>query len=118
MTDRVFLEGLKVETVIGVYDWEREIRQSLWLDLSLGFDCRPAGDSDDLTRALDYDALSRHIRAWAGRQSFGLIETFGERLCAEIYAFAGITDIELRINKAGAVADCRAVGIHIRRTFA
>lgn len=117
MTDRVFLEALKVETVIGVYDWERGIRQNLWLDLSLAYDCRPAAATDDIKLALDYDALSRHIRAWAGEQSFELIETFGERLCQEIHRFAGIQDIELRINKAGAVADCGAVGIRIRRTF-
>lgn len=117
MSDRVFLEGLKVETVIGAYDWERDIRQHLWLDLSLAYDCRPAAENDELDKALDYDALSRHIRAWAAGQSFELIETFGERLCREINAFAGITDIELRINKAGAVADCQAVGIRIRRTY-
>lgn len=117
MTDRVFLEGLKVETVIGAYDWERDIRQHLWLDLSLGFDCRPAGATDELDKALDYDALSRHIRQWSARQSFELIETFAERLCVLIYEFAGINDIDLRINKKGAVADCAGVGIHIRRTF-
>lgn len=117
MTDRVFLEGLKVETLIGVYDWEREIRQNLWLDVSLAYDCAPAARDDDISKALDYDALSRHIRSWAAEQNFELIETFGERLCQEIHRFAGITDIELRINKAGAVADCQAVGIRIRRTF-
>lgn len=117
MTDWVFLEGLKVETVIGVYDWERDIRQNLWLDVCLAFDCRPAGSTDDLAKALDYDSLSRHIRDWASRQSFELIEAFGEQLCVQIYEFAGIGDIELRINKRGAVADCASVGIHIRRTF-
>jgi dihydroneopterin aldolase len=115
--DRVFLEGLQVETVIGVYDWERTTRQTLWLDLSLAFDCKPAGVSDELDKALDYDALSRHIRTWAAQQSFQLIETFGEQLCTLIYDFAGIRDVELRINKRGAVADCAGVGIHIRRTF-
>lgn len=117
MTDRVFLQGLKVETVIGVYDWERTIRQHLWLDLTLAFDCAPAGKSDDLTLALDYDALSRHIRHWAAEQSFQLIETFAEQLCIQINRFAGIRSIELSINKKGAVADCDGVGIHIQRTF-
>lgn len=115
--DTVYLEGLQVETVIGAYEWERSIRQTLWLDLTLAFDCRPAGISDDLTKALDYDALSKHIRAWAAEQSFELIETFAEQLCTLIYDFAGIRDIRLRINKRGAVADCAGVGIHIRRTF-
>lgn len=117
VTDTVFLEGLQVETVIGAYEWERTIRQTLWLDLTLAFDCRPAGTSDDLAKALDYDALSKHIRAWASEQSFELIETFAEQLCTLIYEFAGIRDIQVRINKRGAVADCAGVGIHIRRTF-
>jgi dihydroneopterin aldolase len=117
VVDRVFFQELQVETVIGVYDWERSIRQTLWIDLTLAFDCRPAGASDDLSRALDYDALSRHIRAWASHQSFQLIETFAEQLCTLIYEFAGIRDIGLRINKRGAVADCAGVGIHINRTF-
>lgn len=115
--DTVFLEGLQVETVIGAYEWERTIRQTLWLDLTLAFDCQPAGTSDDLSKALDYDALSKHIRAWAAEQSFELIETFAEQLCTLIYEFAGIRDIQVRINKRGAVADCAGVGIHIRRTF-
>ncbi|MHA7880874.1 MAG: dihydroneopterin aldolase [Saccharospirillum sp.] len=117
MADRVFLQGLKVETVIGVYDWERTIRQNLWLDLVLEFDCAPAGRTDDLTLALDYDALSRHIREWAAQQTFKLIEAFAEQLCTEIYSFAGIRSIDLRINKRGAVADCDGVGIHLQRTF-
>lgn len=117
VTDTVFLEGLQVETVIGAYDWERTIRQTLWLDLTLAFDCRPAGTSDDLAKALDYDALSKHIRTWACEQSFELIETFAEQLCTLIYEFAGIRDMQVRINKRGAVADCAGVGIHIRRTF-
>ncbi|WP_127556177.1 dihydroneopterin aldolase [Saccharospirillum alexandrii] len=117
VSDTVFLEGLQVETVIGAYEWERTIRQTLWLDLTLAFDCRPAGTSDDLAKALDYDALSKHIRAWAAEQSFELIETFAERLCTLIYEFAGIRDIQVRINKRGAVADCAGVGIQIRRTF-
>ncbi|MCH8531261.1 MAG: dihydroneopterin aldolase [Saccharospirillum sp.] len=117
MADQVFLQGLKVETVIGVYDWERTIRQNLWLDLTLAYDCAPAGKSDDLTLALDYDALSRHVRDWAAQQSFQLIETFAEQLCVQIHRFAGIDSIDLRINKKGAVADCDGVGIHIQRTF-
>lgn len=117
MADQVFLQGLKVETVIGAYDWERTIRQNLWLDLTLEYDCAPAGKSDDLNLALDYDALSRHIRSWADEQSFQLIETFAEQLCVQIFSFTGIRAIELRINKKGAVADCNGVGIHIQRTL-
>lgn len=117
MADQVFLQGLKVETVIGVYDWERTIRQNLWLDLMLEYDCAPAGKSDDLALALDYDALSRHIRSWAAEQSFQLIESFAEQLCDQVHRFAGVRSIDLRINKKGAVADCDGVGIHIQRTF-
>ena len=63
--DRVFIEGLEVDTVIGAYDWERGIRQCLRLDLSFAWDNRPAAAGDDLTLALDYASVSARIQAFA-----------------------------------------------------
>lgn len=117
MKDRVYVEGLVVPTLIGVYEFERHAEQDLILDLSLSYDCLPAGQTDDISKALDYDKLSRQIRQWAGQQTFELIETFAEQLCALIHREFGIESIELRINKPAAVDNCRAVGIHIHRNF-
>lgn len=78
--DRVFIEGLEVETVIGAYDWERGIRQCLRLDLSFAWDNRPAAAGDDLGKALDYASVSERIQAFAAQTQFQLVETFAERL--------------------------------------
>ena len=67
--DSVFIEGLEVDTVIGVYDWEREIRQCLRLDLTLRWDIRPAAGGDDLAQALDYAAVCQSIQTFASEGS-------------------------------------------------
>lgn len=117
MNDRVYLQGLVVPTLIGVYDFERDALQDLILDLTLDYDCHPAGATDDISKALDYDRLSRRVREWALAQTFELIETFAEQLCLLIHSEFGLNQIELRINKPAAVSDCQAVGIHIHRHF-
>lgn len=115
--DRVYVEGLEIETLIGVYDFERDARQALILDISVQYDCKPAGLNDDITLALDYDRLSKRIREWALEQTFELIETFAEQLCGLLFQEFGLKFIDLKINKPAAVSDCTAVGIHIIRTF-
>ena len=80
--DRVFIEGLEVDTVIGAYDWERDIRQCLRLDLSFAWDNRPAAAGDDLSLALDYASVSARIQAFSEQARFELVETFAERLVA------------------------------------
>jgi dihydroneopterin aldolase len=117
MTDKVYIEGLKVETLIGVYEFEREAMQALFLDLVLGFDCEPAGQTDDLNLALDYDRLAKSVRAWSLRQTFELLETYAEQLCVLLHQEFQLKDIQLKINKPAAVAQCSAVGIQIHRKF-
>jgi dihydroneopterin aldolase len=115
--DQVYIEGLKVESLIGVYEFERHEKQTLFLDIELDFDCSAAGKTDDLNLALDYDALSRLIRKWSSEQTFELLETYGEQLCELINRSFKIEMISLKINKPAAVADCVAVGISIKRRY-
>ncbi|SFH90188.1 dihydroneopterin aldolase [Modicisalibacter xianhensis] len=113
--DRVLIEGLSVETVIGVYDWERTIRQRLELDLELATDIRPAAAGDDLARTLDYAAISQQIGEFAASSRFELVETFAERLAAMLREEFGIAWLRLTLRKPGAVANARAVGVRIER---
>lgn len=115
--DQVYITALKVETLIGVYEFEREAKQSLFLDISLDFDCAPAGKTDDLSLALDYDRLSKRVRQWSGEQTFELLESYAEQLCALLNAEFGVSNIALKINKPAAVEECAAVGIAISRQF-
>jgi dihydroneopterin aldolase len=115
--DQVYIDALHVETLIGVYDFERTAMQALYLDIALDFDCIPAGTSDDLSKALDYDALSKRIRHWSSQQSFELLESYGHQLCQLIHDEFGISAVELRINKPAAVKGCSAAGIRILRRY-
>ena len=114
--DRVFIEGLEVDTVIGAYDWEREIRQCLRLDLSFAWDNRPAAAGDDLTKALDYAAVAARIQAFAAEAQFILVETFAERLAETLMSEFKIPGLHLKLTKPGAVpAASGGVGVEIER---
>lgn len=114
--DIVFIDGLEVDTVIGVYDWERDIRQCLTVDVQLGWDIRPAAAHDDLNAALDYAAVSAHIQAFASESQFQLVETFAEQLAQQLMQRFQIPWLRLRVTKPGAVPAARGgVGVEIER---
>ena len=113
--DSVFIEGLEVDTVIGVYDWEREIRQCLRLDLTLRWDIRPAAGGDDPAQALDYAAVCQSIQTFASESRFQLVETFAERLAQRLQDEFGVRWLRLRVTKPGAVPAARGVGVEIER---
>jgi len=114
--DQVLIEGLSLETVIGVYDWERTVRQRLELDLELGTDIRPAARDDDLDRTLDYAAICQRLADYADANAHGLVETFAERVAALLIEEFGVRQLRLTVRKPGAVAAARAVGIRIERS--
>lgn len=114
--DIVFINGLEVDTVIGVYDWERGIRQCLTLDLQLGWDIRPSAVGDELALTLDYAAISARIQQFADASDFQLVETFAERLAALLMAEFSIAWLRLRVTKPSAVPAARGgVGVEIER---
>ena len=113
--DTVFIEDLRIETVIGIYDWERQIRQVVALDLEMAFDnTRPAA-SDRIQDTLDYKAVSKRLIAFVESSSFQLVETLAER-CAEIVLNEfNVSWLRLKLAKPGAVRGSRAVGVRIER---
>jgi 2-amino-4-hydroxy-6-hydroxymethyldihydropteridine diphosphokinase len=115
MTDHVFIEGLEIEAQIGIYDWERRIRQPLLFDLEMAFDNRKPAASDAIADTLDYKAVSKRLAAFVSASSFGLVETLAER-CAEIVLREfGVESLKLKLSKPGAVRGARAVGVTIER---
>ena len=113
--DRVLIEALAVETVIGVYDWERTIRQRLVMDLEMATDIRAAAADDDLTHTLDYAAISARIQTYAEESQFELVETFAERLAALLREEFSIPWLTMTVRKPGAVPEAAAVGVRIVR---
>ncbi|WP_163558524.1 dihydroneopterin aldolase [Halomonas sp. NO4] len=113
--DRVLIESLGVDTVIGVYDWERRITQRLVLDLELATDIRAAAANDDLSQTLDYAAISERIARFAADNAFALVETFAERLAEVLRHDFAIAWLRLTVRKPGAVPAASAVGVRIER---
>lgn len=113
--DTVFIKGLRADAVIGVHAWEREIRQTLVLDLELGWDNRPAAAGDDLGRALDYAAVSSRILEHVTSSRCLLIETLAEQLAALLIEEFGLSWLRLSLAKPGAVPEADAVGVVIER---
>lgn len=113
--DRIFIEALEVDTIIGVYEWERTIHQSLRLDLTLATDIRSAAATDDLRLTLDYAAICQRIQQFADTHQFALVETFAERLAACLRNDFPISWLRLTVHKPGAVPNARSVGLEITR---
>jgi 7,8-dihydroneopterin aldolase/epimerase/oxygenase len=113
--DTVYIEGLRAEAVIGVYDWERAVRQTLLLDLELAGDNRRAAGSDRVEDALDYAAVARRVLAFVEVSDFNLIETLAERVADLVLREFGVPWLRLRVSKPGAVMQARTVGVAIER---
>ena len=113
--DIVYIDGLRADAIIGVYDWERSIRQQLVLDLELAADTRRAASGDRIEDAVDYAAISARLIACIESSEFQLIETLAEQLAAILLEEFAIPWLRLRLAKPGAVAQARAVGVVIER---
>ena len=106
---------MRVETVIGVYDWERRIRQPVVIDLEMGADIARAAASDDVADTLDYKAVSKRVQQFVGESSFLLIETLTERIAALVLDEFSVPWIRVKLNKVGALRGAAGVGIVIER---
>ena len=113
--DTVYIEGLRADTVIGVYDWERSVHQTVVLDLEMAADNRLAAAHDRVEDALDYAAVSTRVHAFVESSEFSLIETLAERLAELVMREFGVPWLRLRISKPGAVMQARTVGVQIER---
>ncbi len=113
--DTVFIEQLEVEALIGIYDWERRIRQPLWFDIEMDFDNRVPAASDDIAHTLDYKAVSKRVAAFVQSTGFGLVETLAERVAELVLAEFPVSRVQLKLSKPGAVRGARAVGVKITR---
>lgn len=114
--DKVFVEGLEVLTTIGVYEWEKSIKQKLRFDLEMGFNNAPAAKDDDINKALDYATLSQAVTQFAEQHQFELIETMAERVAELIFARFAVQFVRVRLTKPNAVVNAAGVGVDILRT--
>lgn len=113
--DKVFIRGLKAESVIGAYEWERGIRQQVLIDLELSTDFSRAAASDALPDALDYAAVSAAVIGAVEAASYQLLEALAEHLATLVLTHFSVQAVVLTLTKPGAVPAAEAVGVRIER---
>ena len=113
--DIVFIEDLRIETIIGIYDWEREVKQTIALDIEMAADNTKPASTENIEDALNYKAVSKRMIAFTEESKFQLVETLAERLVEIILNEFDVPWCRLKLRKIGAVTGSKAVGVIIER---
>ncbi|WP_305909552.1 dihydroneopterin aldolase [Methylomarinum sp. Ch1-1] len=113
--DIIFLGGLEIDTVIGIYDWERRVKQTIVLDIEMAFDISKAAETDDIAHTLDYKAVSDRVVEFVEQSEFFLVETLIERVATILRQEFDIPWLRIVLNKRGAISRAKDVGIIIER---
>lgn len=113
--DIVYIRALRIDTVIGIYEWERKTRQTIVLDVEMSADIARAAATDSIQDTLDYKAVSKRLIQFVGESRFQLVETLAERCAQIVREEFGVRWVRLTLNKAGAVRGADAVGVVIER---
>lgn len=114
--DIVFIEGLKVDTVIGVYEWEKNIQQTLQFDIEMAIDTQPAATIDDLSKTVDYAVVSEDVVRITKENQVELIETVANVVANHILSQYQVLQVKIKLRKLGAVASTKSVGVQIIRS--
>jgi len=114
--DKVYIKGLSIQTTIGFFQWEKEIKQTLVIDLAMGWNTANAAVNDELAKTLDYADISVAIEKFANNNPVDLIETLAERLANYLMTQYQIPWLKLSIGKPGAVHNAQTVGVEIERS--
>ena len=113
--DKVFIRGLKVDAVIGVFDWEKQVQQPLIFDLEMAWDITQAARTDELKYALNYAAVSERVIEFVTGNQFELLETLLEKLAKLLIEEFQMPEIRIRVEKPAVVPEAQAVGLEIVR---
>lgn len=113
--DIVFIRELQIETVIGIYDWERKIRQVISIDLDMATDIKKSALSDNIEDTLNYKAVAKRLIAFVEESRFQLVETLAEKICEIVMNEFDVPWVRLTLHKPGAVNGSKSVGVMIQR---
>ncbi len=114
--DTIFIHALKTEAIIGIFDWERQVKQTVLIDLEIGADVRKAAQSDSIDDTLNYKRVAKRVLAFVEASEFHLVETLAEEIAMLILGEFGVISVKLVLSKPGALRSSRDVGIAIERT--
>ena len=113
--DTIFLHELKVDAVIGIWDWERKIRQTVVIDLDMAANIRKAAETDSVEDTLNYKLVAKRVQQFVADSEFQLVETLAENIARIVIDEFGIAWVRVRVNKPGAIRGAKNVGVIIER---
>ena len=114
--DKIFINDLQVETVIGIFDWEREIKQTISINLEMEFDISKAAKSDDINDSLDYKKVSKRIISLCEKANSYLVENLIEKIAQAVLKEFPVSKVTVSLEKPGALRGSKSVGIKITRS--
>ena len=114
--DKIYLTGLKVEAIVGIWDWERKIPQTVVIDLEMAADIAAAAATDDIADTLNYKDVAKRVQELVENGGFKLVETMAESIARLIIEDFAVPWVQVRINKPGAIRGARDVGVQIERS--
>jgi len=113
--DKIYIRELKTEAIIGIFDWERQVKQTVIVDIEMGIDIRKAARSDSIDDTMNYKKVAKRVLAFVEESSFHLVETLGERIAMLILDEFAIAAVRIVLSKPGAVRSSRDVGVILER---
>ena len=114
--DKIFIHALKTEAIIGIFDWERQVKQTVIVDLEIGADIRKAALSDSIEDTLNYKRVSKRVLAFVEGSKFHLVETLAEHVAMLLLEDFPIAWVRLSLSKPGAIRSSRDVGVMLERS--
>ena len=114
--DKIFIHALKTETIVGIFDWERQVKQTVVMDIEFSADIRKAALSDSIDDTLNYKGVAKRVLAFVEESSFHLVETLAEHIAMLILEEFGVSWVSITLSKPGAIRSSRDVGVKLERT--
>ena len=115
MQDIIYIKDLRVQTIIGIFGWEREVRQEVSIDLEMVFDCKRAAKKDTIEDTIDYKKITKGIIKFVEESEFQLQETLAESIAELVKNKYKVNSLKLRVSKPGALRHAEDVGVIIHR---
>jgi dihydroneopterin aldolase len=116
--DKIFLRELKVETIIGFWEWERRIKQIVIIDLEIASDARTAANSEKVAGTLNYEVLAKRLVEYVGGSQHQMVEALATAIGRIVISEFGAPWVKVSVAKPGAIPTAREVGVVIERTSA
>jgi dihydroneopterin aldolase len=116
--DTIFIHALKTETIVGIFDWERQVKQTVILDIEFSADIRKAALTDSIDDTLNYKRVAKRVLAFVEESRFHLVETLAEHVAMLILEEFAVTWVRISLSKPGAIRNSRDVGVTLERAVA